>query len=386
MKHLNSIVLEEKLTEHIDLCIREGKILGAACQVTQSGKPVSKIIRGIGRLDTGEPVREDHIFRLASMTKNITGAAILQQIEKGRCSLDTKVSEFFPGFSDKWVGRLDENGKLIPLTKSETPMTLRHLVTHTNGLGSGEVGAFQGKFMTPEQNATLASAVDFFEREVLLDFNPGSRWGYSGLWAFSVICRIIEMLSDMPYDEYVRKNITGPLGMPDTVFVPSKTQWKRFVTVLAHDKDNNQIEHKESKGKTLAGMPLSHFCGGGSMVSTLSDYVKFAEMLLAGGIGNGKRILSEKSVKLMGTPLIPQAMEGMYFPNMTFGACCLVRKDSQWMPEGCFGWGGGYGTHTWVDPDNKISVVMMKNTLVQDTPLSPTGDFAFEKAVYRSFA
>ena len=381
MKKLNVPKLEERLTGIMELSISEGRTLGSSCIISQMGRPVLEILRGTATV-AGEPLGKNHIYRLASMTKNITGVALLQQMEQHKFTLDTKVSDFFPGFAHKWIGKLNEDGVAVPHKKSEIPMTIKHLVTHTNGLGSGPVS--QAQPTTDEQNATTASIVDFYEKEALLDFEPGAKWAYSALGAFDVMCRIVEILSNMPYDEYVKRHITGPLGMPDTVFLPSEEQISRMVDVLSHDEDGNNIAHVPSIGRVLFLTPLTRFAGGGGMCSTLTDYVKFAEMLRGEGEYSGVRILSQESVKLMRTPHIPQDMEGMFHPSMTFGVCCLVRKNSPFLHDNCYGWGGMFGTHTWVDPDNQISVVWMKNSLVLDTVYSPTGDLAFEKAVSES--
>jgi CubicO group peptidase (beta-lactamase class C family) len=378
MTELSIPSLTRRVAGVMELGITEGRVLGSSCIIIRDGEVLAKIIRGAAKLN-GEALREDHIFRMASMTKNIAAVSVLQQLEQARLGIDTAISRFFPGFSQKWIGRINDAGEAVPDRPAETPITIKHLVTHTSGLGSGLVGQ---RYKTP--NETIATAADYYERDALLDFEPGTKWGYSGLAAFDILCRIVELLSDMPYADYVRKYITGPLNMPDTVFVPDESQWSRMVDVLDRDADGKAVMHGASVGRMLFGVPLTYHSGGGCMCGTLGDYARFAEMLRREGELDGARVLSKESVRVMRTPLIPQGMEGMFFPQMTFGVCCLVRKGFTHIPDGCFGWGGHYGTYTWVDPENRISVVWMKNSVVQDTVTSPTGEFAFEAAVYNT--
>lgn len=382
MKLLDQNKLQHNLEDILQRTVAERRILGGICQVNQNGVPVAQVSCGQARFGSDAKPTEQDVFRLASMSKNICGIAALRMMEEKNITMETKAAEFFQGFADKWIGKPDESGKLVPDRKSEVPITVYHLLTHTNGLC---LGLMPGE-VPDEAYDTIAHYVDFCANEALLSFEPGSMWFYSALAGCDVLARMVEILYDMPYNEFVRKNITEPLEMPDTTFTPNEDQWRRMVTVLDRDADGNEIDDPQSVGRTLFLTPLTHFASGGGMVSTLSDYMKLSDTLRRGGTSaNGYRLLSEASVKTMGSYLTPQGMQGMFFPNMVFGALVRVTKDNAWMPDGCYGWGGAYGTHTWVDPQNQISVVYMKNSRVQDSVLASTGDFAFEKAVYDSF-
>ena len=386
MKKLNAERLEAGIRGVMERTVNAGGMLGGICQVNQDGRMVARISVGTARLGKDNPVKENDIFRLASMSKNICGLTTLQMIDRGKISLDTEISEFFPGFREKWIAKLDENGKVVADRKSEVPITIRHLVTHTSGIMSADpVGnAIMAKAggMIGGDVKHLKDGVNLYANESMLSFEPGSRWSYSPLAGCDILSHLVEVLMDMPYEDYLKKYVTDPLEMPDTVFQPTKEQWKRVVTVLDRNENGEYIDDPTSAGKTIFAAPLTYCSGGGSLVSTVTDYMKVSEALRCGGLAqNGYRILSEKAAAMMARPLTPQGMEGMSFPNMQFGVLVNVRKDSASLPDGCYGWGGAYGTLTWIDPVNHANVVYMRNSrLHADILDSSTGDFVFEQA------
>ena len=311
----------------------------------------------------------------------------MQMIDQKKITLDTEISRFFPGFQKKWIAKVDENGNVVPERKSNVPITVRHLVTHTNGIMAadpvGTVMMKQTGGFIKDSFKELKDGVDFYENEAMLSFEPGSMWAYSGMAGCDLLSRMTEMIMDMPYDEYVKKYVTDPLEMPDTVFEPTSEQWNRFVTVLNKDENGKYVDDPESRGKTIFAAPLSYHSGGASMVSTLSDYMKFSEALRCRGVGdNGYRLLSEEQANMMGKPLTERGMRGMFFPSMQFGVLVNIRSGSDSLPDGCYGWGGAYGTLTWIDPVNRINVVYMRNSrLLANILDTSTGDKIFEKSV-----
>lgn len=389
MKKLNAKLLEVNLKSIMERTVDSQQMLGAICQVNQNGEQVVHISVGKARLGSKEPVKDNDIFRLASMSKNICGVTILQMIDRGKLSFDTPIDTFFPGFADKWIGKKDSNQGVVADKKAQTPITIRHLVTHTSGIASSNTIGIPSmpSELPADRMQTLASIVEYYEKDSLLVFEPGSCWSYSPLGECDILSHVVELLSDMPYDEYVRKFITDPLEMPDTVLIPNKEQWNRMVTVLSKDEDGNYVDDPTSSGRTLFDTPLTHFAGGGSFVSTLPDYMKLSEAIRCDGTGmNGYQILTKNVAKLMGTPLTPQGMPGMFFPNMMFGVLVNISKDSRTRPDGCYGWGGAYGTLTWIDPVNKLNVVYMRNSRLHASVFdSSTGDFLFEKIICDSY-
>ena len=387
MKKIDVEKLEAEVRGVMTRTVEAGQMLGGICQVNQDGKMVSRISVGTARLGMDEIVKENDIFRLASMTKNICGVTVLQMMDRNAITLDTEISKFFPGFKEKWIAKLDEKGNLVPDRKASVPITVKHLVTHTNGIMSadpvGTVMMTQTGGFIKNSFEKLQDGIDFYENEVMLSFEPGSMWAYSGMAGCDLISRMVEMVTDMPYDEYVKKYVTEPLEMPDTVFEPNEEQWNRLVTVLNKDEKGNFVDDPESVGRTIFAAPLSYHSGGVSMVSTLTDYMKLSETLRCNGIGwNGYRLLSKEQAARMGTPLTERGMKGMFFPSMQFGTLVNIRSGSVSLPDDCYGWGGAYGTLTWIDPVNKINVVYMRNSRLHANILdSSTGDMVFEKGI-----
>jgi CubicO group peptidase (beta-lactamase class C family) len=363
--------LEKTLINRIDKDIAEGTVIGASCAVMQGDERICTIIRGVSDPQTMSPLHNDNIFRLASMTKLLTIAGLLLQIEQGKISYDTPVSNFLPGFKEKWIAKAEgftfdekthmpnfENASYTIDRKAEVPITLNHLVTHTSGLGSGIAGMLQAQEMTDAQKATVTTVADFYANEAVLDFEPGAHWAYSGLAAFDIMARIIEMLTDMEFADYLKKYIFSPLELKDMTFVPSDEQWGRMVAL--HDREDGKAVARG--GRTVLGnYPLTYSCGGGGLVSTLDDYCKFVKMLMDGGVYNGRRILKEESVKAMGTQRLPDEITNK--PGQTtWGVGCMIYKNFPPMPAGCYGWSGAFGTHMWVDPVNKVGAVYMRNS------------------------
>ena len=373
---LNAQKLEKVLNGRIEKDISEKTLIGASCAVMQGGEVICKVIKGAAHPETAEPLREDSIFRLASMTKLLTVAGLLLQIEQNKITYETKISDFFPGFNNKWIAHVDENKNIIRDKKAGAPILIRHLLTHTGGLGSGPAGDLQRERLSEAQKATVASVTDFYQNEAVLDFEPGSALAYSALAAFDIMARIIELLSDMGFDEYLKKYIFDPLGTKDMTFTPSDGQWARMVAM--HDNINGKPVALDWGKIIFPGLPQTNMCGGGGLVSTLDDYCRFVRMLMAGGIYNGNEILAEGSVKAMGTQQIPDSLASV---DITWGAGCMIYKNFPPVPPGCFGWSGAWGTHMWVDPANNIGAVYMRNSVFGGGAGAETAR-NFEKDVY----
>ena len=382
MRSLDAEKLGQILSRRIEGDISEGTLIGASCAVMQAGARVCEVTKGVAHPETMAPLRADHIFRLASMTKLLTVAGLLLQIENGNIDFDTEISRFFPGFKDKWIARADESNQLVFEKKSETPMTVRHLVTHTSGLGSGAAGNLQRERITEKQKSTVASIVDFYENEAVLDFEPGCGWGYSGAAAFDVMARIIELCSGMGFDRYLKKYIFDPIEAGDMTFVPSDEQRGRMVAM--HDRIGGRAVAADWGTAIFPGIPETNFCGGAGLVSTLGDYCNFVAMLMSKGAYKGRRVLSEASVGAMGAQMLPDAYPGLS-SGISWGAGCMIYKNFPPMPAGCFGWSGAWGTHMWVDPANGIGAVYMRNSAFAEGAGAATAR-NFEKDVYSAIA
>ena len=260
-------------------------------------------------------------------------------------------------------------------------MTLWHLLTHTSGIGGGAIGSKQLQMMNELQKGSLQQAVAYYA-EMGLQFEPGSAVLYSGVPGFDVVAAIVERVADCDFEDYLRQRILAPCNMIDTTFVPSKEQWARMVTM--HD----YADGKAFVGKTVPGcvfedIPTSHVLGGAGLISTIGDYENFAEMLLAGGVFEGTRVLSEQSVQKMATPQVSFAIQPK---PKRWGLSVKVVTDESYalLPVGSYGWSGAYGTHFWVDPANRITAIYMKNSQYDGGGGSVT-ELHFEEDVTAAF-
>lgn len=339
--------IESRMKSNMDACI----IGGASVWVWQDGQELY-------RNHFGEGVGESTIYRLASMTKPITAVAVMQQIEKGRLALTDPVDKFYPEFRNAPIVKA-ENGKLITIGKLEKMPTIMHLLTHTSGLPGGEVESLQYSQMSDGDKASLQRTIRCHAALGLV-FEPFSEYLYSGCAGFDVLAGILELVTDTPYDEYLSKAVLEPCRMVDTTFAPSAAQWERMISM--HDRvDGKNAAGKIWDGCVFQAVPVTHFLGGAGLASTLEDYTHFARMLLQGGEFEGNRLLKPETVAQMATPHVPQWLMPR---TKRWGLSVKVVTSPEYgrLPLGCFGWSGAYGTHFWIDPENHIAAIYMKNS------------------------
>lgn len=307
-----------------------------------------------------EPLAPDALFRMASMTKPITAAAVLLQAARGLLSLDNPVERYLPAYRNLAVGRLDEKGVPVFLRKAGTKLTLRHLLTHTGGVGCGALGEAQYRLMDKKARQTLAGVVDYHAKSYLA-FEPFTAEAYSPVVGFDILARIVELTSGTAYDAFLRKELFEPLGMTDTTFSPTPAEWKRMIVM--HDRvDGKSVEGKMVPHAVFADFPTTYFCGGAGLASTAADYSAFAEMLLNEGRVGRARLLPAALVREMARPQLPASLMG---PSEVWGlgVRVIAHESYRRLPVGAFGWSGAYGTHFWVDPVNRITAVYLKNSL-----------------------
>ena len=254
------------------------------------------------------------------------------------------------GLSPDFVvpGREPEH-RLVP---AERPITIHDLLTHTAGLGGYGLGTAVAKLPNVGPDDTLASRVPLYAA-MPLDFQPGSRWGYSPRYGHDVVARIIEIVSGVPYDEFLRERIFGPLGMADThFFLPPEKEPRRVV-----------IHGLDARAKGW-GRPSRYASASGGLSSTAEDFLRFEQMLAGGGELFGNRLLSPESVARMASDQV----DGLYGrggkqPGSGFGYAVSVVLDpaaaKSARGKGAFGWGGAFGTVSWTDLANGVTAVLM---------------------------
>lgn len=345
--------LETTISEDIDNCT----VSGVAVSVYQNGGATFEDCFGMADTDTNTPLRVDNIFRMASMSKPITGACIMLEMQRGHLDINDNLSKYVPGFEKMYVGKM-QDGKVVRSHPAASQIKLIHLLTHTSGLMSADdVGINQ--LIPAEAFETLETFVNYFAENILLSDSPFERALYSGIAGFDTLSRVVEITSGMNFSDYVRKNICEPLDMPDTTFTPTDAQWERVVAMHSNVDGKNAVS---PIGRyTFENIPLTHFAGSCALVSTLRDYSHFAQMLLAEGNYNGYQLLKPETVKLMRTPHVPDTVAGIG-PGETWGLSMRVIKEDPSLTRGTFGWSGAYGTHFFVDPTNELYAVYLKNS------------------------
>lgn len=378
MNKLNIELLKTNIEKIAQYDFDNHKVFGSAYCVIQNNEIIYENYFGNISADSNSPVTENTMFRLASMTKPITAVATLILIERGLLSLSDKVADYLPEFKDIHVLQITESNKLLDCGKVRNDITIRHLLTHTSGIGSNE---FKYKKMTEEDKKTIDNSIGFHSK-MGLDFEPESKQQYSGTGAFDVLTKIIEIIVQKDYQSFLKEEIFNPCDMVNTTFVPTQKQWGQIIAMHNKVDDKNQVAQMK-ENCVFVDYPCTHYLGGAGLVSTLEDYAKFTKMLLNKGQTPKKQILNEKTFQLLHTPFVSkEIMPGN--ERWGLGVRVIVSEDYKTLPVGTFGWSGAYGSHFWIDPKNKIAAVFMKNSLF-DGGAGNESARNFEKAVNNSF-
>ena len=385
----------ERITDHLQQrYVDAGRIAGCQVAVARHGQVGYFRSLGCRDLERSLPVEEDTIWRIYSMTKPITGAALMTLYERGMFQLNDPVTRFIPQWRDLKVRRRAEDGSEL-LVDPERPMTVRDLMMHMSGLGFGGGRTLQELFsadnagqaegFTPGRrrgpNATLQTMVEHYAGYPL-EFDPGTRWLYS---VSTDICgRLVEIISGQRFDDYLRQVLFEPLGMNDTEFMVPDEKVHRFAACYRRDASKKLVLVDDPQRSGYRQEP-TFLSGGGGLVSTTADYLRFCQMLLGGGEVDGVRILGRKTVELMTCNHLPGdgdlqsvALPGGYgevgFAGMGFGLTVAVAKSPAATQvigsPGEYMWGGAASTIFWVDPAEDLTAVFM-------TQFLPSGTFNF---------
>jgi len=330
-----------------------GRIPGVVMLVAQNGKVVLQTAYGKQDAAAGTPMTPDSIFRIYSMTKPIVSVAALMLVEEGKMQLADPVAKFIPELKDLKVGV--EKGGSLELVASSRPITIHDLLRHTSGLTYGVFGKSMVKELYTKNgvdswdhtNADLVKKL----ASVPLMFQPGSTWEYSR--STDVLGHVIERVSGQNLDRFLEERILKPLGMRDTAFYVDPAKHGRIAEPFAKE----PLINVRTKPKYLSG--------GGGMVSTAADYLRFAQMLLNGGELDGVRILSRKTVDYMTSDHLGGVRGPAYLPGpgYGFGLGVKVRTSAGEADSpgsiGDYDWGGLGGTYFWVDPKERLIGIWM---------------------------
>jgi CubicO group peptidase (beta-lactamase class C family) len=364
----------QRINDVIKSYIDSNQISGAVTMVTRKGHVAYFEAQGLMDIEHKTPMRKDAIFRMASMSKPVTGVAILMLMEEGKLRLTDPVSRFIPEFKNPKVamlktpaapaapggGRGQAAEPEIYTVPAERELTIRDLMTHTNGLETGGPGSREGNRISPRNTSSNLAAYVPTLGAVPLDFQPGTKWQYSALAGIETLGRIVEITSGMTFDQFLQKRIFEPLGMKDTAFYPTDDRMSRVVTL--YERKPTGLSRTDTPA-WLATKTL--FSGGGGLWSTADDYMQFATMLVNGGQLNGKRLLSPRTVDLMSSNHVGDLYAGIgqRQKGMGFGLTVEVVMDNvsanRRESNGSFGWDGAFGTHFWVDRKEQLVGLLM---------------------------
>jgi CubicO group peptidase (beta-lactamase class C family) len=383
----------ERITEHLERSyIAPGKIAG--CQVAVARHGHLAYFRSLGSMDLerGKAMGEDAIFRIYSMTKPITSVALMTLYERGYFQLNDPVSRFFPAWKGQRVWKSGRGAEMVT-EDPVRPLSMRDMLCHTGGLTYGAalvaLGAPDTGLAVDEIYAELGvrrgrgeTLMQFMEKlaKVPLLYQPGERWMYS--LSTDVCGALVEKISGVRFDKFLRETIFEPLGMKDTAFAVPADKVDRFCANYRRNPDKSLGLIDDPATSEYLTEP-SFFSGGGGLTGTTEDYLRFCEMLRRGGEFEGARILGPRTIELMrrnhlkdGKDLTQMAIGGFSETaneGVGFGlgfATTLDGVRNGGLGEGDYYWGGAASTIFWVDPKEDLSVVFM-------TQLMPSGSFNF---------
>lgn len=357
------------LKAHIDGYVNSGRLVGATTLVARDGKIAHFETYGQINKEAGTEMSEDAVFRIYSMTKPITGIALMMLYEQGKFDLDDPVSKYLPSFKDQRVfSGVNEDGSLQTVS-AERPSTVRDLLTHTAGLtygvfGNTPVDQLYVKSGLFDPKLTLAEQTEKLGKLPLL-YQPGSAWVYS--LSVDVQGRLIEVLSGQTLGEFFQERIFAPLGMTDTGFSVRPDQLDRFVEIYAPEENKGLVAYRGDFFGDFTVKPASE-SGGGGLVSTTLDYWKFAQMVANGGELNGIRIVKAETVELMRRDHLPENLKGIAggTQGLGFGLGFAVVQDGEKQGSANVGeyfWGGMANTIFWIDPTSDVVAIFMTNIL-----------------------
>lgn len=362
-----------RIDQMMNEAIENNDIPGGVALVSRNGKTIYKKAFGVANQETGRKFKTDDIFRIASQTKAITSTAVMILWEEGKFKLDDPISKFIPEFKEPQVLdsliEADTTFLTIPANKE---ITIRHLLTHTSGIGygmidqderfrkmyvkAGIIDAWTTKPITIEENTRKLAKLP-------LHHNPGEKWTYSE--GLDVLGYFIEIVSGMPFDEFLDKRIFDPLDMDDTYFYLPESKYDRLVPIYTRTNDQWTLFQNDifdvdfpKKGSKI------FLSGGGGLSSTAQDYAKFLQMYLNNGTYNGKRILSRTTIQtIMANQIGALWGDSGAFHGLAFAVLDQKGEDQGGKGSiGTFDWGGYFNTSYFADPVEGVIGILLKQT------------------------
>ncbi|MEJ0042467.1 MAG: serine hydrolase domain-containing protein [Rhizomicrobium sp.] len=385
-------LLDKVMTERY---VDSGLLNGIHTQVFRRGELVHSGMSGLMDIERGTPWREDAIVRIYSMTKPITAVALMMLVEEGKLGLDDAVHTHIPAWKNLRVYAsgipslvADTSGQFLT-TPVKRPMKVVDLVTHSAGLTYGfmmrtavDAEYRRQKIGDPQTPGGLDAFVEQLAK-IPLDFSPGTAWNYSV--SIDVMGYLVQKLSGQTFGEFLRTRLFEPLGMTDTAFSVPAAKIERFASCYM-PKPGGGLKLQDDARRSTYAEPPKLESGGGGLVSTAADYMRFCRMMLGGGTLDGVQILSPKTVALFSTNLLPDgktlvdlaAGDGLFteagYNGVGFSIGCGVTLDiaQTRLPgtPGEFFWGGAASTAFWIDPKEDLAVVFMTQVMGTEARLT----------------
>lgn len=360
--------------------IEPKRLAGTQLLVAQGGEVVHNAVSGLADAERGAPVREDTIFRIYSMTKPITSVALMMLVEDGLISLDDPVHRYIPSWRNLGVYVAGTHRTGYQTQPVDRPMTVLDLMRHTAGLTYGfqlrtnvDAGYRAAKIGEIEKAGTLDGMIDSLSK-LPLEFSPGTAWNYSV--ATDVLGYLVQIVSGMRFEQFLRTRIFEPLGMVDTGFHVREGQAHRFAACYQPTRDGTFELQDDPETSGFLTAP-SFVSGGGGLVSTAADYLKFCEALRTGT----PRLVGRKTLELMTANHLPggkdlpalsrslfseAAYEGVGF-GLGFATTMNVAPTGIAGNAGDYFWGGAASTFFWIDPVEELSVIFMTQLIPSST-------------------
>ena len=385
----------ERLARIDKMCteaVQSGDLPGIVSLVARNGKIVHWKAYGMADNQAGRALKRDNIFRIASQTKAITSTAVMMLWEEGKFRLDDPISKYIPEFKNMQVlNSFRYSDTTWTATPAKTEITIRHLLTHTSGIGYGAIDSderFQMMYRKAgiidaftTENVTISENIKKLSK-LPLHHHPGEKYTYSE--GLDVLGYFIEVVSGMPFDQFLKTRIFDPLGMNDTRFYLPEEKADRLVSVQ-HKVNGKWV--KFPAGFYDADYPVNgaktFFSGGAGLSSTVKDYAIFLQMYLNGGEYNGTRILSRKTIEsIMGN----QTGELYGWPNEHYGLAFGVLTDKGQNKgglgsEGTFQWGGYFNTQYFAGPVENVIGIIFKQT---QGPVNDETGWKFRQLVFQT--
>jgi len=354
----------DAVTADLQARIDEGKLSGAVVMIAQNGEIQLRKALGYQNVEDEIPMQEDTIFRIFSMTKPITGTALMVLHDEGKFELNDTVEKYLPELEgmEVFVSQNDDGSWVTE--PANHPMTIRELMSHTGGLlytpplSRGPVASAYAKAgINNLFNYTLEESIPALA-DIPLGYQPGTQWVYS--ISVDVQGYLVERLSGQKFDEFLQERLFDPLDMAETGFFVKPENADRLARQYQPRQDGTLA--RTDTGAFLN--PPKFLSGGGGLTSTAGDYMKFVQMHLNGGELNGKRVLSKETVEIMRSNQLPDAVPGIgqLYPGNGFGVDFAIVNDSaafQGAPLGTHWWWGIAGSWFWIDPVSNIGFIGM---------------------------